>query len=104
MLGEESLHFYERAGGAWIAVGVLAVWGTRRHLLHIWQSIIRWPPDRALDDSGEPLRYQTAIVGLFSWSDRINHLLGSSWHVLVGDCRFSRSLFGDEFRRDPSSV
>jgi len=87
MLGEESLHFYERAGGAWIAVGVLAVWGTRRHLLHIWQSIIRWPPDRALDDSGEPLRYQTAIVGLFLGLTGLiifSAAAGMSWLGIVG--------------------
>ena len=77
MLGEGELYFAERAGGAWLAVGALALWGTRRHLRDVIQNCLtpkkafneaRHHDDRARvtsqDDSNEPMPYRFAIAGL----------------------------------------
>ena len=61
MMGTGELYFGERAGGAWIAVGILALWGTRLHLYNVWQKF--WRRTSSVDDSGEPMRYRTAIIG-----------------------------------------
>ena len=62
MLGAGDLHFDERAAGGWLAVGVLAVWGARRHLYQVWQRL--WSRDAPIDDTDEPMRYRTATIGL----------------------------------------
>ncbi|MCH8294021.1 hypothetical protein IH992_23315 [Candidatus Poribacteria bacterium] len=62
MMGTGELFFAERAGGAWLAVGVLGLWGTRHHLRDVWQKFLN--PNARIDDSQEPMTYRTAIVGL----------------------------------------
>ena len=62
MLGENELHWSERAGGAWLAVGLLAVWGTRRHLQYIWQRIRHW--QTGSDEAKEGMSYRTALTGM----------------------------------------
>ena len=62
MLGSGELHFAERTGGAWLAVGILALWGTRLHLYQVWQKF--WDRGAPVDDADEPLKYRTAIIGL----------------------------------------
>ena len=61
MLGTTSIPFDERAAGAWIAVGILALWGTRRHLKSVFLKIF----DKSfIDDSNEPMRFRTAAIGM----------------------------------------
>ena len=62
MLGEGELYFAERAGGAWLAVGVLALWGTRRHLRDVIRNCLM--TKKAFDDSSEPMPYRVAVVGI----------------------------------------
>ncbi len=45
VLGQPELHFSEREGGAWIAIGLLAIWGTRRHLTSLAVSLVKTPRD-----------------------------------------------------------
>jgi hypothetical protein len=47
--------------GAYLSVGVLAIWVSRRQLFYVLRTA--WKPDGAAD-SGEPVRYRTAVVGL----------------------------------------
>lgn len=62
MLGSGKLYLDERAAGAWIAVGILALWGTRRHIQQVWQRVLsRSSP---VDDSQEPMKYRTAVLGI----------------------------------------
>lgn len=62
MLGSGQLYFYERSAGAWIAVGLLALWGTRRQLYRVFKNI--WSRSSSIDDSQEPMKYRTAIIGI----------------------------------------
>jgi hypothetical protein len=52
----------EQASGAWIMLFVLAIWGTRRHLLGVFKTVIGMPSP--VDDSTEPLRYRWAVLGV----------------------------------------
>ena len=62
VLGTGAVYFDERAGGAWIAVGLLALWGTRKHLQQVGRKLIN--RSSSVDDSQEPMRYRTAILGI----------------------------------------
>ena len=62
MLGEGELYFAERAGGAWLAVGILALWGTRRHLRDVIRNCLM--TKKVFDDSNEPMPYRVAVVGI----------------------------------------
>jgi len=62
ILGTGKIYFDERAAGAWITVGLLALWGTRRHLQNVWQKV--FSRSSPVDDSQEPMRYRTAVSGI----------------------------------------
>ena len=62
MMGQGELFMAERAGGAWLAVGILGLWGTRRHLGDVGQKFLN--PKVPIDDSNEPMGYRTAVTGL----------------------------------------
>ena len=62
MMGVGELYMAERAGGAWLAVGALGIWGTRKHLLAVWRKFA--DNSAEIDDSQEPMRYRTAVSGL----------------------------------------
>lgn len=62
VLGSSQIHLFERSAGSWIAVGLLALWGTRRHLYQVWQKI--FDKSSPVDDSQEPMKYRTAIFGV----------------------------------------
>ena len=62
VLGSGRLYLDERAVGAWIAVGLLALWGTRRHFQQVFQRVLSKHSD--IDDSQEPMKYRTALLGL----------------------------------------
>lgn len=55
-------YFNEQASGAWIALGLLALWITRRHLKDILKTVVGYK--KKLDDSGEPMSYRWALFGL----------------------------------------
>ncbi len=54
---------HEQAAGGYLAIGLLAIWLARRHLAGIYRTIFNKPG--ALDESREPMRYRTAVLGLF---------------------------------------
>ncbi len=51
-----------QAFGAYMAVFLIGIWGSRRHLGQVWRTARGIPG--GLDDSHEPLRYRTALLGL----------------------------------------
>jgi len=56
---------YEQNIGAYTGVCVFALWHTRRHIIAVLKSVIRIHPSKTgLDDSEEPMRYRTAVVGV----------------------------------------
>jgi len=54
---------YEQNIGAYIGVCVIALWQTRRHIITVLKSVIRMNSAK-LDDSEEPMRYRTAVLGI----------------------------------------
>lgn len=62
MLGTTEIDFFARSAGGWIAVGVLALWGTRHYLYQVGQKILG--DSSSIDDSQEPMRYKTAVLGI----------------------------------------
>jgi hypothetical protein len=52
----------EQAAGAYLAIGLLAIWLARRHLAAMWRTVLGRPG--GLDESREPVRYRTMVVGL----------------------------------------
>lgn len=56
-------YFNEQGEGAWVMLGLLALWGSRIHLFAVIQKLLH--PSAKLDDSTEPMRYRWASLGLF---------------------------------------
>ena len=54
-------YFNEQASGAWIALALVAIWATRRHLIEAIKSAIGLSADT--DDSNEPIPYRWAVFG-----------------------------------------
>ncbi|MCL5269190.1 MAG: hypothetical protein M1457_01205 [bacterium] len=50
----------EQSGGAYIALGLLAIWVSRRHLVGVGRNILRRPG--GLDDSHEPMSYTKTLI------------------------------------------
>lgn len=61
-MGWKGLYLDERAAGAWLGIGLLALWGARRHLVAFIKHVIGL---RKMDDSREPMRYRTAVFLFF---------------------------------------
>ncbi len=56
--------FNEQASGAWLAIALVALWGTRRFLWEVIKKAFR----REMDDPQEPISYRTAVIGfLLGW-------------------------------------
>ncbi len=53
--------FREQTTGAYIGLCVIALWMGRRHY---WQVLSRIKKNEKLDDSTEPIRYRTAVLGI----------------------------------------
>jgi hypothetical protein len=49
----------EQAAGAWLTLGILAIWTTRQHLSQMWRAVL----GRRDIDAREPMRYRTALLG-----------------------------------------
>ena len=56
----------EQAAGGYLALGLLALWLSRRHLRRVWRTI-RGKPGGA-DESREPVSYRTAFFGFLGCS------------------------------------
>ncbi len=52
--------------GAYLGIGVLALWSSRRYLKQVFVRVFGGSAD--LDDSAEPMRYRTAVVGIIAAS------------------------------------
>lgn len=61
----------EQAAGSYLAVGLLSIWLSRRHLAGVWRTALGRPG--GLDESREPMSYRTALIGFFG-----------CWALLVG--------------------
>jgi len=57
-------YFNEQASGAWIALGLVALWVTRRHLRNVFKTVVGYRG--IIDDSDEPMSYRWAVLGLIS--------------------------------------
>ncbi len=74
----------EQAGGGYLALGVLAVWLGRRHLLGVGRAILGRPG--AADDSGEPMRYRTTLIVFLASSAVLiggGMALGGSFRIMI---------------------
>lgn len=49
--------------GAYLAIGILALWTSRRHIIHIFKTA--WKPRANSESLSEPMSYRTAMLGLF---------------------------------------
>ena len=61
------VYYKSQASGAYIAVGLFALWTLRHHLVKVLKMIFSRSEKRSpqrLDDSGEPMRYRTALIGI----------------------------------------
>ena len=52
----------EQAAGGYLGLGLFALWISRRHLAAVWRTALGKKGE--LDESEEPIRYRTALVGL----------------------------------------
>ncbi|MCZ6676609.1 MAG: hypothetical protein O7E52_05095 [Candidatus Poribacteria bacterium] len=52
----------EQASGGYIALCVIALWASRHHLIQVTRKAFSGATE--LDDTGEPMRYRTAVFGL----------------------------------------
>ena len=84
MAGTKSLYLDERAGGAWMGIGLIALWVSRRHLISFAKHVFGL--DRT-DDSIEPLRYKPATFLFFisfAFLAMFCYLAGMSlWTVII---------------------
>ena len=60
--GVRDLYFSEQIQGAWIGLGLLALWVGRRHLKQVFTQGVTGK--HRIDDSKEPMRYRTALLGI----------------------------------------
>lgn len=60
-LGWHNIYLNERSVSAWITLGLLAIWTTRRHLIKVIRSIISTKGD---EDLKEPISYRSALFFL----------------------------------------
>ncbi len=58
----------EQASGGYIALCLIAVWLSRKHLGNVWSKVITSSAaiqaHHQLDDADEPMRYRTAVLGI----------------------------------------
>ena len=68
-LGSELSRFpfiKEQASGGYIALCLIALWLSRRHLVNVWSKVTASSriTNQKLDDINEPMRYRTAALGI----------------------------------------
>ena len=83
-MGWKALYLNERATGAWVGIGLLALWGSRRHLIAFTKHVLGLSQ---MDDSREPMRYRSTVLAfLVSLAALVLfcYLAGMSiWAILV---------------------
>jgi len=52
----------EQAAGAWLCLGIIAFWPARKHVIQVLRKA--FSSKYELDDSHEPMRYRTALLGI----------------------------------------
>ena len=62
-------YFNQQESGAWIGLFVMSIWLTRAHLKKVFRKVLGLKTD--LDDSDEPIRYRTAVLGIIARSTSI---------------------------------
>jgi len=73
----------EQSAGGYVALGLLALWLSRRHFAAVARTILRRPG--GLDDSSEPVSYRTAALALLVCTLACVFMgtrLGASWGVM----------------------
>ena len=58
------IYYKSQASGAYIAVGLFALWTLRHHLVKVLKTVFSRPG--GLDDKYEPMRYRTAFIGIIA--------------------------------------
>ena len=74
----------EQAAGGYLALGILAIWISRRHLVGVFRTLVGKPG--GADDSAEPMRYRTALAGVVGCTGVLIFMgtrLGASWHAML---------------------
>lgn len=74
----------EQTAGGYLAIGLLAIWLARKHFCGVIRTICGRPG--GVDESAEPIRYRTALVGLALSLTALVYfgtLLGASWGAMV---------------------
>jgi hypothetical protein len=59
-IGWHNLYLNERSVGAWVTLGLLSIWTSRRHLAQIGKQIFMRGGEP--EDANEPIRYRTAFL------------------------------------------
>jgi len=54
----------EQASGGYLALAIIALWISRKHIKDVFKKVIGYRAE--LDDSDEPMRYRTAIIGMLA--------------------------------------
>ena len=54
-------YFSEQGAGAWIGLGLVALWTSRRHFKSVFRKVVGL--GHQIDDSNEPLPYRWAVIG-----------------------------------------
>ncbi|MGD0093234.1 MAG: DUF6785 family protein, partial [Planctomycetota bacterium] len=73
----------EQGAGGYLALGLLALWISRRHLRGVFRTAFGRPG--GVDDSREPMRYRTALAVFALCSVALMYMgrrLGASWSVM----------------------
>jgi hypothetical protein len=74
----------EQAAGGYFALGLLALWLSRRHFRGVFRTVLGRPG--GIDDSREPLTYRRAFIDLVICACvlvAVGSLLGGSLHVMI---------------------
>ena len=51
----------EQASGGYLGLAIIALWVSRNHIIEVFKKVVGYRTD--LDDSDEPMRYRTAVLG-----------------------------------------
>lgn len=62
VMGWRTLYFDEQAQGAWIGLGLLALWVGRNHFKRLFSQV--FSGGGKLSEVNEPMRYRTALLGI----------------------------------------
>ncbi|MCH8292075.1 hypothetical protein IH992_13355 [Candidatus Poribacteria bacterium] len=56
--------YYNHQGlGTWLTLGILVLWSSKNHLKRVFSTVLN--KSDSIDDSQEPLKYRTGVLGIF---------------------------------------